>query len=353
MSRAGRWLSLILGSALALVGALVPPARLLSALGASNTELGVALRQGAVLFKLGLVVLGFCIVAMRSVGGSPRPHGRREPSSVDGAGWAWAVLSATLVACALLCFHRLDDGLWFDEIVTYIRYVHLPFGQILSNYDEENQHILFSLLAHAACVLFGDGTWALRLPAVLFGVASVWALFLVGRLVGSRREALLASTLMAFSYQLVWFSQNARGYTGLLFLTLLSSWFFVRALREGRPHLWLLYAVCIALGMYIHMTMLFVFVGHFLQYVVACFTQRHTAWPQRWTALLCGFGFGALLAFQLYALVLPQVFSTFGRAKALNGTWMQPWWPVLELARGLQRSLSGSAVALVAILVDT
>lgn len=345
-------LSVAVGAALALLGALVSPSGLLDALGRSGIQLGDPLRQGAVLFKLGLVVLGLYIAVLGAVPLGLPPRARRERAGDAGARWAWGTLLAILGACALLYFYRLDDGLWFDEIVTYVHYARLPFGQILLTYDEENQHVLYSLLAHASFLAMGESTWALRLPAVLFGIGSVWALFLVGRLVGSTREALLSSALLAFSYPLIWFSQDARGYTGLLFLTLLSSWFFIRGLREARPHLWVLYAITVALGMYVHMTMLFVVAGHFVQYLVACFTQRRTAWPQRWTVLLYGFGLSALLVFQLYALVLPQVFTTFARPRFPGGdSWTQPWWAAVEFARSLRLSFSGSGVALAALVV--
>ncbi len=345
-------LGIALGAALALLGALVSTSELLDALGRSGIPPGDPLRQGAVLFRLGLIVLGLYIAVLGAapLGIPPRAH--RERDAIAGAPWAWAILLAILVACAILCFHRLDDGLWLDEIITYVHYARRPFGQILSIYDEENQHVLYSLLAHASFVALGESTWALRLPAVLFGIGSVWALFLVGRFVGSTREALLSSALLAFSYPLVWFSQDARGYTGLLFLTLLSSWFFLRGLREARPHLWVFYAITVSLGVYIHMTMLFVIAGHFIQYLVACFTEPRNAWPQRWIVLLYGFGLSSLLVFQLYALVIPQVLTTLTRPGLPGGdSWTQPWWAALEFARGLRLSFSGSGVAFAALVV--
>ena len=82
-----------------------------------------------------------------------------------------------------------------------------------------------------AGAIFGDGPAALRLPAVLFGVASIAALYLFARRVTTVREALVAAALMTVSYHHIWFSQNARGYSALLFWTLVSSWLFARALR--------------------------------------------------------------------------------------------------------------------------
>ena len=346
-----RRLSLVAGGALALLGALLPPLWLLAALGSAATPPANPLYHGALLFKFSLLILGVSIAALGARLPPVANAQRAVQSGPQRPPWAFLAMGAILTGCTVLCFYRLDDGLWFDEIGTYVHYARLPFGQILLIYDDQNQHILYSLLAHAAFVAFGEGAWALRLPAALFGVATVGALFLVGRLVGSTAEALLSSALLAFSYQLVWFSQNARGYTGLLFLTLLSSWFFLRGLREGRRYLWVLYAVSAALGMYIHMTMLFVVAGHFIMYALACVTQRSSAWPQRWNVLLCGFGLAAVLTLQLYALVVPQVLTAFAQAKVLGRPWTQPGWAVLEFARGLQLSLSASGVVLAALIV--
>ena len=80
--------------------------------------------------------------------------------------------------------------------------------------------------------------------------------------------------MIAFSYYHLWFSQNARGYTGLLFWTLLASWFLVRGMLENRPWLWIGYAIAAALGVYTHLTMGFVVIGHFVVYVIA-FVVRH------------------------------------------------------------------------------
>jgi uncharacterized membrane protein len=48
-------------------------------------------------------------------------------------------------------------------------------------------------------------------------VASIGALYLLGRAVAGPTEALFAAALMTVAYHHVWFSQNARGYSGLLF----------------------------------------------------------------------------------------------------------------------------------------
>src|SRR5262249_45512128 len=157
----------------------------------------------------------------------------------------------------------------------------------------------FTILAHACFLIFGEGAWALRLPAALFGVASIWALYLFARQVGSTREALFAAALFTFSYHHLWFSQNARGYSGLLFWALLSSWFLVRALREDRPALWLGFAAAAAFGIYTHITMVFVIAGQSAVYLHQLWMRRGETWPNRWAGLTLGFCGGGLLTMVL------------------------------------------------------
>src|SRR5262249_8230762 len=161
-----------------------------------------------------------------------------------------------------------------------------------------------TLLAHGSRAVFGDAAWSLRLPAVVFGVASIEALYLLGTVVTGRREALLAAALMAVSYHHVWFSQNARGYTGLLLFTLLSSWFLLQGLRQGHAILWLGYGVTAAAGMWVHLTMSFVIAG---QLFVALGWAQSPATQRR--RVLAGFIWAGLLTVLLYLPVLPQLFS--------------------------------------------
>jgi mannosyltransferase len=150
------------------------------------------------------------------------------------------------------------------------------------------------------------------------------------------------------SYYHVWFSQNARGYTGLLFWTLLTSWYFVRAISGGPSRVWIYYALTVALGMFTQLIMVFIAAGHFLIYLHRAFVQGDI--PIRRTGFLLGFVLSALLTFQLYSLVLPQFFSTIG----MQGTvaiWNSPFWTLSEMIRGMKVSFAGGFVALAASFV--
>lgn len=267
----------------------------------------------------------------------------------------WFVLAALGVVAAALRLWRLDTDLWVDEVFTLVDFVRVPVGDILTSYPSQNQHMLLSLLSHASISAFGESAWALRLPSVAFGVASLWALFLLGRSVVGKREALLASALMTFSYHHVWFSQNARGYMGLLFFTLLATWLWVMASREKSWGWWLGYVAAVALGMWIHMTMAFVVAAHALIYSVELiFSVQKTA---RRAAANDGVKARGVLAslvspanlrpvlawllavsvtLQLYALALPEFLRAGLHEESLESEWTSPLWVIAETIRNLR-----------------
>jgi hypothetical protein len=265
-----------------------------------------------------------------------------------------AILAVILTAAFALLLYRLNAGLWLDEIYTYIRFVQFPFGQITSIPDPQNQHFFYDLLARASFELFGETPWSLRLPAVLFGVGSIWALFLLGRQVSTAQEALLTAALFAFSYHHIWFSQNARGYTGLLFWSLLSTWLFLRALNGPKRGLWVAYAATVALGVYTIITMVFVNIGHFIVYLTRLVTRRKESWSNRWDGFFFGFCPAGLLSVILYAPVFTEFLAkTVGEER--EGTtvegWTSPIWTLLELAKGMQIGFAGGVLGVAALAV--
>lgn len=270
----------------------------------------------------------------------------------------WAGLAIVLAAALALRLPGLNEGLWFDEIQTLVTYVRLPLPDIVTTFDSQNQHLLYSLLAGLSVRAFGDAAWALRLPAVLFGVASIGATFWLGRLVATRRQALLAAALLAASYHHVWFSQNARGYTGLLLFTLLGTGLFARLLGEhgSRPRTWLGYGAVMALALYTHSSAAFVSVAHVAIWLVLVLRRPRTEWPARVRgAPALALAASAGLTLLLYAPVLAQFADTLlaDTHGGTGGRWQAPSWLVSEMLRGLARGLPGGWLALVAGLLVT
>ena len=189
----------------------------------------------------------------------PQKGGFRQPSPVS---WRW--ISLLTVAAFLLRFIHLNSDLWLDEIGTLVSYVRLPLSQIVRTYGSMNQHLLYSLMARVSVQAFGESAWALRLPAALLGVAAVPALYYLARLLTSEREALLASAMLAFSYHHIWFSQDARGYSAMVFFTLLGTAFLIRGLQGDSWTCWAVYLLAMTLGVVSLQNTAFVVLGQWI-----------------------------------------------------------------------------------------
>jgi hypothetical protein len=345
--------------AMLLLAALVPASTWLSMLRDPSAGIAPPIALGAQMFRASLAALGLYICAGARLGWWRTPtHGAVPLAAASpGAsptGRVELAIALTLTAVgALLRFYRLDEGLWNDEVVTLVEYVRPPLGEIVTTYTSQNQNFLYSILGHLSIASFGESAWALRLPAALFGIATLPALWRFGRLVAGPREALLATALLTFSYQHVWFSQNARGYSALLFWAVVSSHFLLVALRSGRGKSWAAYGVAAAFGMYTHLTMLFIVAGQFAVYAWYMWRAPDLALRDRLRPVLNGFVLTTLVAVAAYAFALPQMAGASAADRSDVATWRSPIWMISELARGLQSgpALPVAAVAGMAVLV--
>lgn len=109
---------------------------------------------------------------------------------------------------------------------------------------------------------FGMGEFALRLPAVVFGILSIPAIFLLAREIGDEegvngKLALVSAGIMAASGYQIAHSQDARQYTLLILLAVTSTWLMLRLIRQKRtPYIgknapqWIAIIVLSLIGLY-------------------------------------------------------------------------------------------------------
>lgn len=268
--------------------------------------------------------------------------------------WKWLALFIALAV--VLRAIGLNSGLWYDEIRTLLDSVRSPLYQIFTRFPGNNQHTLYSVLAHLSVQAFGEHAWSLRLPAVVLGVATVPMLYLFAREFAGRVEALLASLLLAVAYHHVWFSQNARGYSALAFFAVLGSWLLLRGLRRGKASDFVWYGVASTLGVYTHLTMVFLVVSH----AVLCAIPLGVPGLgqeklRRWRLPAMGFVLAGVFTLVLYAPSLLDMHQFFAKRPSPMEV-ATPTWAARELLRGLQIGtatlfgvLAGGALLLVGL----
>lgn len=264
-----------------------------------------------------------------------------------------ASLAVMMAAGLALRLWRLDSCLWLDEVLTMVEFARRPVVEIVTSFPNQNQHMLYSVLAHGAMAVFGESAWALRLPAVFFSVGSIWALFLLGRRVSGEAAALLACGLMTFSYHHIWFAQNARGYSALLFFATLATWLWLEALERNAWRWWIGYAVACALGIWAHLTMVFVIAGQGLVWAAFLAGGGRLERLNRWKPV-GAWVLGATLTLQLLALSLPQFLREALHESSMNSEWTNPLWALREALRSFETgffSLAAVAGAVAFVLL--
>lgn len=260
---------------------------------------------------------------------APLSGSAKRPIEAAAAAGLCAVLAVAATARAV----GLDSALWYDEITTLLRFVRLPVGDLVSNFSSLNNHPFYSLAAKASVAAFGESAVSLRAPAALFGIASIAAFLPVARRVLDARLALLALVLLAISYHHVWFSQNARGYTALLFWTTLATVLFLAGAKSKSFRIWAAYGVVFAAAMYTHLSAIFFFAAHgaiYAAFVANRFILRRAP-PHPLASMAPFFGLALGLALSMFAYMpmfgdMGGAFSdvTSGAANATLRQWTDP-----------------------------
>jgi mannosyltransferase len=259
-----------------------------------------------------------------------------------GQGLLYVFMAAALV---LRVPGHLNSGLWFDEIVLLVDSIRVPFGSLFTTFESDNNHPLYSVSAWLSVHFFGEQAWTLRLPAVVFGVASIGAMWRLASLVATRAEAVLATGLLTVSYHHVWFSQNARGYTMLLFWALTATYFLLKTYAGGGRRTWIPYALSLALATSSHASAVLLAVAHGLVSVaVIASSPRSNArrWEERWASLL-GLTLAGLLSLLLHAGMIGDMLLVLkeGAASGLVPKGAGPpdsalfWWTLSAVVESL------------------
>ncbi len=266
-------------------------------------------------------------------------------------------LGATLVLALVLRVIGLNGPLWYDEILTLETHLRLPWQDMMRSYSM-NHHYLYSLEAKAAMALLGSDPWVLRLPALIFGVAGIAAIWFLARDVAGVALAHLTALLLALSYHHIWFSQNARGYTELAFFATLAMILFLRGLERPGLWIWLGFAALMAMSVFTHLTgaLFFVAVGLVWLGVLAraALTGKKKTGLFFWPFIACLTGVGATVL--LYLPILPSLLATISDVSATSAVdavpeYQNPLWALGETVRSAIGSVGGLTLAIAWVLI--
>lgn len=317
--------------------------------------------RGVTLLQISLILEGLIIAwlaasrwTFRRLAANERLAPAASPAGEDlpmgATGWYLAAITILALCLRLL---SLNSDLWIDEITPILYYSRMTALEVLAAYFNSNNHLLNTLLVKLMVAVLGEKEWVIRLPAVIFGTATVPALFWVSRITLSRRASLMAALLLAVSYHHIWFSQNARGYTPYLLFALLSSGLLIKGLQDDRPRIWGLYIVTIFAAVASLLNGIYVLGAHMVVGALALLVVKRNG-SSPWNLLgrlMVVFSAAGILCFQLYATALPEVY-VFARSiysDPATGFSLFSGDLVRELVRGVSAGFGSGVLVFVAL----
>ena len=162
---------------------------------------------------------------------------------------------AGLVALgAGLRFSTLDlQSFWDDEAVTVGRVLAPSLFTTLGHVpSSEASPPLYYVIAWGWTRVFTHSEVGIRSLSALLGTATIPVTWWAGRALVSRRVGLAAAALVAVSPEMVWYSQEARGYALLVLLCAASLGFMAEALRTRGGRMLAAWAITSALAILTH-----------------------------------------------------------------------------------------------------
>lgn len=141
----------------------------------------------------------------------------------------------TLAGFLLRINHTWSESITADEVSALLRLRFDSFSEMLQNGVKPDGHPAFTqVLLWFWIKLFGDSEFAVRLPFVLMGTASIWFGAQAARKWFGAASGLSTAAALAFLQFPVMYSQLARPYAPGLFFTMLAAYLVARFSEERK-----------------------------------------------------------------------------------------------------------------------
>ncbi len=146
----------------------------------------------------------------------------------------WPLILILILAAVFRVYHNFDISIWHDEAFSalLIRY---SWPEMFSRLAIDVHPPMYYIALRLWHYIFGDTVVALRGFSILFGVGTVWGVWLfVKTAFQNEKAALWAALLLALNPYIVDFSTEARMYTFGAFFAVLAAYFLTKALHEQK-----------------------------------------------------------------------------------------------------------------------
>jgi mannosyltransferase len=252
-----------------------------------------------------------------------------------------ALVGITLLGLFLSIYSLGSESLWRDEIHS-VGVASLTLPEIIEKLSLDFHPPLYFFLLHYWRMLFGVSEFSARFLSVIFSSLTVIGMYRVGVLLFSRKVGFFGALLLALSEFHIQYAQEARAYSLLAFLTVLSFSFFIQFLQRGGSIGAIGYIVSSALLLYTHAFGLFPIVSQNIYWVLLFLwsDQRDRERVRQWVTL-------QIVLFLFYAPWLGVTVAQTLRFQ--SASWIDT--PTLRSIVNTFSTYSGSRFSLAAFLL--
>jgi mannosyltransferase len=165
--------------------------------------------------------------------------------------YAQSLIILTVVGFIFRFYNLGFNSLWLDEAATN-SYAVMSIPDIWkSTAGGEFNPPLFYWIEHIMLML-GNNEAVLRFVPALFGVLTIPLIYFAGKEFMDRNVGIIAAAAFAFSPFLIFYSQEARAYSMMLFFVAFAMVFYFKALKTNEMKNWALFGILSAFAFWTH-----------------------------------------------------------------------------------------------------
>lgn len=162
------------------------------------------------------------------------------------------IIFIIIIAGLVLRLVDLDgESLWVDEGHA-IHVASLEPDQLIKESSKDNHPPLYSIILHYWKKITSGTLYYLRLLSVIFGVLSIYLIYIIGKELFDKNTGLISALILAFSVFHIQYSQEIRSYMMVVVLILLSYYLLIRLSKIPKLIFFILYIIINTLLIYTH-----------------------------------------------------------------------------------------------------
>jgi len=159
--------------------------------------------------------------------------------------WVY-LLGTVLISAGLLRFWHIGvANFWLDEVVS----IHMAIAS-LAHKNISYEPPFYYFILYIWMKFFSNSEVACRSLSALFDIGTIYLIYRCGKILLNRKTALLAAVFYSLSPLAIWYSREAKNYTLLVFLSLLSFFFFIKLVKDKKYRYWLFLGLSLFFSVY-------------------------------------------------------------------------------------------------------